>query len=304
MCIIFLSRNKVFFRKFIIIFICLLLLFDKYYRAVLNTSKFILKNRKNNYNLFINVFSRSEEYRHFDMPTSSTYVLTLSTVIQYLSLTIYFITLIIGIIGGICNLITFTAPQLRRNACVFYLLCASAFQLLSILFIIPTSMSSNNFGNKLEDQSIIYCKIRYYFVVTLPQLATYYLLLSTLDRCFASYNNNRIRAWSQLKIAHRLSTAVLIFVFVPNIHLLVFYTIYNNNCQILPGTISTIVISIYTLIIDIFLPYTLMFIFCVITYVNMKEAKRRVIPAPHIQNPHPVINRFASHIIMVSNIFN
>jgi hypothetical protein len=238
------------------------------------------------------------------MPTSSTYVLTLSTVIQYLSLTIYFITLIIGIIGSICNLITFTAPQLRRNACVFYLLCASVFQLLCILLIVSTSMASNNFGNKLEDQSIIYCKIRYYFVGSLPQLATYYLLLSAMDRCFASYNNNRIRAWSQLKIAHRLSTAVFIVVFITNIHLLVFYTIYNNNCQILPDTISTVIITIYTFIIDIFFPFTLMFIFCVITIVNMKQAKRRVMPVTHIQNHHPVAHRFESHIIMVSNIFN
>ena len=159
------------------------------------------------------------------MTTNTAYILTLTTVIQYLSLTLYITTLIIGIIGGICNLITFTAPQLRQNACVFYLLCASSFQLLSIMFIVPTSMATNNFGNKLERQSIIYCKIRYYFVVSLPQLATYYLLLSTLDRCFVSFKNIRIRALSQLKIAHRVSIVMLIGVLLSNIHLLVFYTI-------------------------------------------------------------------------------
>ncbi len=239
------------------------------------------------------------------MSTSGVYILTLSTATQYVSLTIYSITLIIGIIGSICNLITFTAPLVRQNACVFYLLCASLFQLLSILFIVPTSMATNNFGNKLEQQSIIYCKIRYYFVISLPQLVTYYLLLSILDRCFASSNNIRMRAWSQLKIAHRLSIIILIGVFISNIHLLIFYTIFNNKCQLLPGTISILVISAYTLIIGLLLPYTLMLILCVITFVNMKQAKRRVSgAASHIRNRHPLTRQFEIHIIMVSNKFN
>ena len=109
------------------------------------------------------------------MSTSNTYVLTLTTTIRYLSLTINFISLIIGTFGSIFNLVIFTAPQLRRNACVFYLLCANIFQLVSILFIVPTRMALDSFGSRLENESLIFCKIRYYLVLTLPELATYYL---------------------------------------------------------------------------------------------------------------------------------
>jgi hypothetical protein len=234
------------------------------------------------------------------MSNSSAYILTLSTITRYLSLTINFLTLIIGTIGGICNLITFTAPQLRQNACVFYLLCANIFQIISIFFIVPSYMASDTFGNTLVRQSTIYCKVRYYLVLTLPELATYYLLLSTLDRCLTTSRNAGMRAWSQLKVAYRLSAAVFIIGFFSNVHLLVFYTIYNNNCQI-TGIYSLFAV-VYSLIVVIILPHALMLILCLITFINMKRTKQRIEAVSHAQNHHPHTHRFESHIIMVCNV--
>ena len=51
----------------------------------------------------------------------------LNSVISVLGLVLNMTGMIVGIIGGICNIITFTAPQLRTNATVFYLLCATVF---------------------------------------------------------------------------------------------------------------------------------------------------------------------------------
>jgi hypothetical protein len=234
------------------------------------------------------------------MSTNSTYVLTLTTIIRDVSLTINFVTLIIGTIGSICNLITFTAPQLRRNACAFYLLCATTFQLISILFGVPTRMALDSFESNWERQSIIFCKIRYYLVLTLSQLATLYMLLSIMDRCLATYDSVAIRAWSQLKVAHRLSASVLIVGFISNIHLLVFFTIYNNSCQAVPGSIYAFFIVGYTLIIVILLPHILMLILSVITFSNIKRVKRRVVPVSNMQH-HQNIYRFETHIVMVSN---
>jgi len=162
-------------------------------------------------------------------------------------------------------------------------------------------MAVNSFGDNLERQSIIFCKIRYYLVVSLPELATYYLLLSTMDRCLATCNSVRMRAWSELKVAHRLSVAVFILGLVSNVHLLVFYTIYKNNCQLMPGRNYTLIISVYSLVAVILLPYTLMLILCVITFMNMKRTKRRVIPVANVRN-RQLIHRFESHIIKVCNV--
>lgn len=241
------------------------------------------------------------------MSTSNTYVLTLTTTIRYLSLTINFISLIIGTFGSIFNLVIFTAPQLRRNACVFYLLCANIFQLVSILFIVPTRMALDSFGSRLENESLIFCKIRYYLVLTLPELATYYLLLSTLDRYLATCESVRYRALSQLKIAHRLSALLLIVAFISNIYIPVFYTIYNGTCQVSTNEKYVLFVAAYTAIVVIIAPYILMFIFCVLTYVNMKRSKRRIEPGTNshhqVSNVHThstaTSHRFETHIIMI-----
>ncbi|CAF4210679.1 unnamed protein product, partial [Adineta steineri] len=146
------------------------------------------------------------------MSTNNTYAATLLAATSYVTLSIDLITLIIGIVGCICNLITFTAPQLRGNACIFYLLCATVFQMVSILFIIPNRLAANNFGSNFDPHSIIYCKIHYYLVITLPESATFHILLSIMDRCLATSTTARIRAWSDLKIAHRISAGIIIII--------------------------------------------------------------------------------------------
>ncbi|UJR27924.1 hypothetical protein I4U23_009184 [Adineta vaga] len=193
------------------------------------------------------------------MSSPSAYVVTLSTTIRYISLTINFITLIIGTFGALCNLITFTSPQLRRNACIFYLVCATTFQLLSILFIVPSRMALDSFGSNLERESIIFCKIRYYLVVTLPELATYYILLSIMDRCLATS---------------------------------------ACYCQTVPSTFYTTFVAGYTLAVVIVIPHAFMLILSIITFLNMKRTRQRVAPASNTLHQRQT-HRFESHIIMV-----
>jgi len=229
---------------------------------------------------------------------STTYVATLTAIAAILPLIINFITVVIGIIGCICNLITFTAPRLRQNSCVFYLSRASIFEILSIGFIVPTRMALDNFGNNLEHQSIIYCKIRYYLSLTLPELVTYHMLLAIIDRYLATSNNVRIRSWSQLKIAHRLSFALIIIAFIATSHSIVYYNIYNNTCQVPPGNGYTIFFAVYIIVIIILLPHILMLIFSLITYSNFKKTRQRIFPI-RTNTSHKRTKRFESQLIMV-----
>jgi len=233
------------------------------------------------------------------MSTNSTiYVATLTAIAGIVPLVINLITVVIGTIGGICNLITFSAPRVRQNSCVFYLSCASIFEILSIGFIVPTRIALDNFGNNLERQSIIFCKIRYYLSLTLPELVTYYMLLAIIDRYFSTSNNVRIRSWSQLKIAHRLSFALLIITLAATAHSIVFYDIYNNTCQVPPGNGYTIFFAVYLIVIIILLPHVLMLIFSLITYSNFKKTTQRIFPI--VTNTlHKRTKRFESQLIMV-----
>ena len=229
---------------------------------------------------------------------SQTDSLMLQTIASYISLVLNSVTLLLGTIGGACNLITFTSPRLRRSASAFYLMCMTIFQIISIVLIVPTRMALDNFHNDFENRSAIFCKIRYYLVLTLPELATFYLLLTFIDRCVATSTNAGMRSWSQLKVAHRLSILVLTVGPLRNIHVLVFYGIYNGKCQVNPTGAYIVFLAIYSLVVVIALPHTLMFVLAVMTVINTRRAQQRVLPASRLA-PQRRLHRFEYRIFSV-----
>ena len=88
-----------------------------------------------------------------------------------------FALLFIGTFGSCGNFITFTSKRLRNNSCTFYFLWTAIFELLTICFGL-ISRIAHQFGSKLQNESKIYCKIRYYFALTFPSVATYLLLMA------------------------------------------------------------------------------------------------------------------------------
>ena len=232
------------------------------------------------------------------MSTNNTQMAIFIAIVKQVSLACNSTIIIVGIIGGIGNYITFTASQLRRNACVFYLLCGNTFQLLSILIPILTHVLLGYLGDDLLNQSIFLCKIRFYLVITLPELATLYMLFSIFDRCAATSVNVRFRAWSQLKIAHRLSLGILIFGLVTNIHIIVFQTIYDNKCQFFPNAVYDVFFAIYLIFLISLLPHLFMLILCSITFSNLRKMKNRVF-SEQITARKSLMKRFETQLITV-----
>ncbi|CAM4831754.1 unnamed protein product [Rotaria magnacalcarata] len=78
------------------------------------------------------------------------------------------ILLAFGIVGCICNLITFTALQLRNNYCAFYFLASTLFDLLSIRVGVSIRFATDHFGSNLLHSDRVYCKLRAYLVSAIP----------------------------------------------------------------------------------------------------------------------------------------
>ena len=234
-----------------------------------------------------------------EQASDSTYVARVTAAIGYLSLIINSTTVIVGTIGGICNLITFTAPVVRSNASVFYLLCASVFQIFSIVFGIPTRMALDSFGSNLERQSLVFCKMRYYLTLTGPQLVTYYVLLAIVDRFLATSNNAGTRAWSDIKFARRVSLMVFIVTCTTTTHFIVFYRIVNGTCQVPPNSGYTIFFAIYLILIVSVVPYLLMLLFSLLTVLNLRQRQRRILPIVH-QLSSRRAKRFETQLFTVS----
>jgi hypothetical protein len=184
------------------------------------------------------------------------------------------ILLVIGITGCFCNFITFTAPQLRKTSCAFYFLISTVFELLTITFGLISRFAADHLGSTLINTDRVYCKLRAYLVSTLPLVATYLILLSSIDRYMSSSVSVHLRSFSQMKIAYPASGVAIAIGFISCVRILVGYDL-RPRCAALPG-----VFAMYDSMFVVFwlgvIPHVLMLIFGFLTYINIKLLKKRV----------------------------
>jgi len=182
------------------------------------------------------------------------------------------ILLVIGIISCLCNFITFTAPQLRKNSCAFYFLISAVFELLSITFGLTSRFAADHLGSTLINTNRAYCKVRAYLVSALPLVATYMVLLSSIDRCMSSSVHTRLRSFNQMKTAYRATGVAIAIGFISCVHILVGYDL-RPRCSALRG-----VFAMYDGMFVVFwlgvIPHILMLIFGFLTFMNIKRSKR------------------------------
>jgi hypothetical protein len=188
------------------------------------------------------------------------------------------ILLTIGITGCLCNFITFTAPELRKTSCAFYFLISTIFDLLSLSFGLISRFAADHLGSNFQHTNRIYCKLRAYLVSALPLVATYLILLSSIDRCMSSSVQARLRSFSQVKMARRATAVAIAIGFISCIHILIGYDL-RPRCAALPGAFA-----MYDSMFVIFwlgiIPHVLMLIFGFLTFMNIRRIKKRLAIKP------------------------
>ncbi|CAF1158306.1 unnamed protein product [Rotaria sordida] len=182
--------------------------------------------------------------------------------------------LIFGIFGCICNFITFTATQLRKNSCAFYFLCATIFDLLSIIFGVTTRFANDHLGSTLLHTNRVYCKLRAYLVSAIPLVSMYLILLSSIDRYMSSSVSVRFRSFSQKKIAYRATVIAIVISFLSCSHILILYDL-RPVCATMPGP-YTIFDSMFVVFWSGMIPHVLMLIFGFLTIMNTRRKNRRI----------------------------
>jgi hypothetical protein len=182
------------------------------------------------------------------------------------------ILLIIGTIGCLCNFLTFTSRKLRQNSCAFYFLCSTLFELLSITFGLISRLAADHFDSNLQNTSRFYCKFRAYFVSTIPLIATYFVLLSAIDRSMSSSIHARLRSFSQIKIAYRSAIIVIIIGLISCSHILISYDL-RPKCATLRGAYA-IFDGMFVVFWLGVIPHVLMLIFGFITLMNIRRTRQ------------------------------
>jgi hypothetical protein len=204
-----------------------------------------------------------------------------------------YVILVLGNIGCICNFITFTTKQLRQNSCGWYFLMSALFDFLYINFGLFTKLATDQYGSTLQNTNLAWCRMRTYLTWVLPCFATGYLVLASIDRCLSTSTNTRLRSFSQLKVAYRMSFVPVILNALTTSHQFFYYNL-RPTCAPMPGTYAYF-LSMYSIVWTSLIPQSCMLVFGLITYYNVRKSRKRLVRSKDQQT-----NRTDSQLITIT----
>lgn len=184
--------------------------------------------------------------------------------------------IIIGSIGSICNLLTFTSAQLKNNSCSIYFLWAAVFDLITVSFGGISRLITDHLGAYPQNQSRVYCKIRAFIINDMPATATALIVAASIDRFMSTSEKAMYRSMANTKVATWMVPAIVTINAVLSIQYIVFFEL-QPACAALRGTYSLIV-SVYSIVGTSILPHALMLGFGLGTYWHRRSARNRIQP--------------------------
>jgi len=201
---------------------------------------------------------------------------------SYLSL----ICFILGIIGLSLNCILLRQRIFRNNPCAAYFL-ASTYANIIVLLINNLFSILQSFDNfQIASVNIVLCKIQRYLSWMSRSLSVWLIVLATIDRFLNSFSDINIRSWSSIKIAKRSIRIITITMMIIYVHMLIFYQLFyttdsNGNvssiCNPKTGFYAIFTSLLHTAIYSC-LPIILMFIFGILTLININRQRRIIVP--------------------------
>ena len=186
--------------------------------------------------------------------------------------------LIFGILGNIANILVLSRRPLRSNPCAWLFLASSVANAIAILAGIPSRILST-WAADLTNTNQFLCKCRAFLLFNGMTIAAWLIALATLDRWLASSIHVSRRQQSTLKNAQRgtmliviLSTSVetqQIYCFEANL--------INTPLKCYTRTIVCGIVSdLFFALVTILCPLIFMFVFGLLTIVNVRAVQSRL----------------------------
>ncbi|CAF1637153.1 unnamed protein product [Rotaria magnacalcarata] len=193
---------------------------------------------------------------------------------RYFSIIIF----LFGTIGNILNIIVLSQRQLRTNPCSLFFLISSIANLSAILSGLTTRMLS---GWALDLTNTIdwLCKTRAFALFLSRNVASWLLMLATLDRWLLSCRNDHHREMNALKNVY---CGIIMTIFLSTCLYCVIFYCYEANLTDAPlecygKTLACRFINdLSYACLTILLPMSIMFIFGLMTIRNIHNVKKRI----------------------------
>jgi hypothetical protein len=185
---------------------------------------------------------------------------------------IYFVA---GLFGNSMNIFIFASARYYRTIpCTFYFLVASIFNNLYILINLTSRIATVSSGYDLTSYSIVWCKARNFFILTLSMITLTCLCLATIDQFFVTSRTVRLRQCSNIKWAHRITFIVIIIWCLHGTTCFVFFTIrpISPTCGFSNSTYGDY-ISVFVFLFLCAIPIIVMVIFGCLAYRNIHQTR-------------------------------
>ncbi|CAF1535732.1 unnamed protein product [Adineta ricciae] len=224
-------------------------------------------------------------------------------------ITIYtgFTILIFGVIGSLLNLIVFLSLQtFRKSSCAFYLIFMSLANLLHLLMWLPGHIIIYGFENDWSATSAFLCKSRFYFFQLWILISFTSICLAMIDQFLSTSSNPLLNRCCNIKLARNVIIGSIIVWFFHGIPFALYMDIiplsFNSNLFICvnTNTIFSIYFSFgFILLLMGILPLTVMIIFGLLTYYNVKTLAYRTVPLVRRE-----LDKQLTQMVLVQVIFN
>jgi hypothetical protein len=216
---------------------------------------------------------------------------------------IYLAVFGIGLIGNTLNLIVFLRKTFRSNSCSIYFIAYSLNNYLVLTIGLLVRSLTNGFLLPLENQILIWCKIRRYLTHVNYLLSSFLLAMASINRyarvrqAQLTKNNQRYVLLCEHRTTYRIIALLIVFCLLINLHIPFLFEIDGGECYARPG--------LYRYLFDIFFfifyglcPIIIMAIINVATVTEIRHIRRLV---------HPTISRgefYFIGLVIIHSIFN
>jgi len=213
------------------------------------------------------------------MENSST-IENLLTFSKYYTISTSCITFILGFIGNLLNILTFTKVKIfRNNQCIFYLIVESIVDLVAVIYYFIIRLLSFQYGSDLSSYSTIWCKIKTIIVQTILLLLLCIISCSAFDQFLSTSYSVFLRQKSTLKLARRLVIISICFSLSHSIGFGVFfYAKPPIDCVLSSPILIHYYSYVFYPIISGFLPILISGSFSILAYRNVRRIIRRQLP--------------------------
>lgn len=216
-------------------------------------------------------------------------IITLNTLSPYLNRYLSLGILIFGTMGNLLNCLALSQRTLRSNSCAFFFLTSSIASLVTLISGVLVRLLAG-WSADLTDTVNWLCKFRIFILFNSRTIASWLIMLATVDRWLSSSVDANRRRMSTLKNSRY---GLLIVIILSSLAYSQIFYCYEANLTNAPlkcygrTTWCRLLIDSEFTALSILLPSSLMFIFGILTIVYLRQAAFRRVQPVTMTIAHP-----------------